>query len=368
MKEHHMKQITFLLLLAIGTAEANDGMYLSRGGVIYPTQETRISLAKEVLSFTCREGRCAVDVLFEFMNPDPVERVIQVGFQAPSSVGDVPDTLSAVTQIEDMKVMSDGKLLPFVQKAAECEECPLEDPSRFSFAGDNPGVFVSLFEVVFQPGITRIQHSYSFPASSHVYFDQIYNYILRTGAKWANAKIADLTVFIDMGPNAYFYVNDVFGPTAEWNVLGTGKLTSTTFDQGAGTMARMVRILSGRLMVTVKDLRPEENIEFGIVTVGSFFDVPTELSGLTKQVAAAIRVKRVEHGDPDQPSLTKDDLRLLRNIMYARYGYAFKDAELRKRFDQYAWYIPDPGLQAEQIPFSESERRFLAEIVRKEKE
>jgi hypothetical protein len=57
----------------------------------------------------------------------------------------------------------------------------------------------------------------------------MYNYILTTGSKWADGTIKDLTVEIDMGGNSYFYVKDIFGKSASWNILGTGKVTSKRY-------------------------------------------------------------------------------------------------------------------------------------------
>jgi hypothetical protein len=209
MLKHTVLFTVFVVLSAM--CRANDGAYLTRGGLIYPTKETRISMAKEFLSFTCSGDLATVQVLFEFNNPDSMARTVLVGFQAPTAHGDVSDSLLFASRLRDMKVMVDGRVLPVTMKAAECEDCPLADVSSFEFHGDNPGVYVYLFEVTFRPGITRVQHSYDFSASSNVNFDRMFNYILTTGSKWANAAIGDFTVEIDMGPNQYFYVADVFG-------------------------------------------------------------------------------------------------------------------------------------------------------------
>lgn len=42
----------------------------------------------------------------------------------------------------------------------------------------------------------------------------------------------------------------------------------------------------------------------------------------------------------DISSLNKADLRLLRNIIYARHGYIFKSDDLKIYFSQYPWYSP----------------------------
>ncbi len=119
-------------------------------------KETRISMAREFLSFTCAGEVATVQVLFEFYNPDSLARKLLVGFQAPTSVGDVSDSLIKASHIRDLKVMVDGSLLPITLKVAECEDCPLRAPSEIEFHQDNPGIYVYLFEVTFS--YQRQQH------------------------------------------------------------------------------------------------------------------------------------------------------------------------------------------------------------------
>jgi len=42
----------------------------------------------------------------------------------------------------------------------------------------------------------------------------------------------------------------------------------------------------------------------------------------------------------DLSGLTKAELRILRNAIYARHGYKFKSADLRQFFSQFSWYYP----------------------------
>ncbi|GLB47912.1 YARHG domain-containing protein [Neptunitalea lumnitzerae] len=44
--------------------------------------------------------------------------------------------------------------------------------------------------------------------------------------------------------------------------------------------------------------------------------------------------------EADVENLTKTDLYLIRNTIYARHGYSFKNKELRAFFDNQSWYIP----------------------------
>ena len=42
----------------------------------------------------------------------------------------------------------------------------------------------------------------------------------------------------------------------------------------------------------------------------------------------------------DVENLKKSDLRIIRNTIYARHGYSFKNRPLRVFFDSQSWYIP----------------------------
>tara|TARA_R110001599_G_scaffold161053_18_gene349159 strand:+ start:309 stop:1184 length:876 start_codon:yes stop_codon:yes gene_type:complete len=285
---------TILILFLTFSAFGNDGVYLTRGSVIYPTQETRISLDKEILSFTVRDRVGYVDIQFQFTQFDP-------------------------------------------------------------------GIFVFLFEITFKPGLNQINHSYNFPASGNVSMDEFYNYILTTGSKWADGKIKDLTVNIDMGQNQYFYVNDIFGQTANWSIIGTGKVTDEKFDYIDNDSCRMVRTLSGQVQIKVTDFKPTKNIEFGVVSRYSFISYSVDYEKIRKGEIVSIGNLFLE------ADYSKEELRLLRNTIYAQYGYDFNSPDLKEYFSQFAWYMPNPNLTMEDIILTEKEKEFVDKILMKEK-
>ncbi|GGD36366.1 hypothetical protein GCM10011343_27790 [Flavobacterium orientale] len=354
---------TILTLILTISVYGNDGVYLTRGGVIYPTKESKISLDREVLSFSVQDKICRVDILFEFNNPENVERKLMIGFQAPTAVGDVSENSSNTNQIADFIILANGQILPYQLKAAECEDCELKEPKDFQFSQFEQGVFVYLFELTFKPGLNKINHSYSFPASSNVEFDQFYNYILTTGAKWAGGTIKNLTINFDLGSNKYFYVNDIFGENANWSIIGSGKVTGKKFDNNEDN-GRMVRILSGRLQIEVSNFKPEKNIEFGIICENSFITRPTDLEKLKEGKVFGICSLSLEK----EIKYSKETLKILRNTVYAQYCYSFNSKDLKDYFAQFEWYIPDPNLTMEQIKMTEEEKKFIDEIVIQEKE
>lgn len=354
---------TILTIILAISVYGNDGVYLTRGGIIYPTKESKITLDREDLSFSVHDKICRVDILFEFNNPENVERKLMIGFQAPTAVGDVTNEISNSNQIADFKILVNGQILPYKIKAAECEDCQLKEPKEFHFSLGMQGVFVYLFELTFKPGINRINHSYSFPASTNVAFDQIYNYILTTGSKWAGGTIKNLTINFDLGSNTYFYVNDIFGKNANWSIIGSGIVTNKKFGNGEDT-CRMVRVISGSLQIDVKEFRPLKNIEFGIICENSFVTHSTDFEkieeGKVFSICELCLYKDVKY--------TKETLKILRNTVYAQYGYSFNSQDMKDYFNQFEWYLPDPNLTIEQIKLTEKEKKFINEILKREKE
>ena len=67
-----------------------------------------------------------------------------------------------------------------------------------------------------------------------------------------------------------------------------------------------------------------------------------------------------EIGDDFLGPLFAEDLRVLRNEIYARHGRLFKDAKLQKYFETQAWYKPNPDFKDDQL--SEIEVKNLAKI------
>lgn len=69
---------------------------------------------------------------------------------------------------------------------------------------------------------------------------------------------------------------------------------------------------------------------------------------------------------PDYSNISKENLRLFRNLIYARNGYIFKSADLQKFFNSCSWYKPDPdfnetGIRKDEKDFIELMKKFERE-------
>jgi len=348
--------IRTILLLIISTQllTANDGSYLSRGGVLRPMQETRVILQKEILSFTCHGDKSTTNVYFEFNNPKNETITSLVGFVVPLPVGDVSTWHWKNKGVSDFKIQHDGMLLPYELKIADNPEGQLYDTSNYDFSQFEGDVYVYLFEVKFHPGINKIIHSYKSFASNSVMYNRQFDYVLTTGSKWAESSIKDLTVEISFQEDAYFYVDDVFGDAADWNIVGTGKITNK----------RMVRLQSGKLMIHTNNLIPKEDIAFGIYDNASYCHYGVDWDDPTNKIRHAICQRALS----EKGKYSKKELRLIRNGIYAEYGYAFKSQDLKEYFNTYAWYLSDPNLRINDIVLSERDNEFIKRIIALEKQ
>lgn len=357
-----MKYLLCLLsFISSSSIFANDGTYMSSGGMLYPQKETSISITKEILSFHVENGHCYVQVYFEFLNPEKQAKKLQVGFQAPTPAGDVSDSICNILHIRNFKVQQTGKLLPYSIKTAECEDCVLRNPGELQFRQDEPGVWVFLFNMEFQSGITIVQHSYDFPASAGIDALESYSYILNTGSKWAGGKIGELSVRIDYGQNAWFHLDHDFGPEANWRIIGNGKLGDKRSSiYGGNENSQMIRIMEGYLQIDCINFTPKTNISFGMRseyagenTIGTFLQ--TQHPGMVDYYIGLAR------------DLSPEKLRILRNGVYARYGYAFNSPDLQKHFKSCIWYMPDPNLKMDDILLSKGDEALLVAIKTLEK-
>ena len=70
--------------------------------------------------------------------------------------------------------------------------------------------------------------------------------------------------------------------------------------------------------------------------------------------------------DPSKYKSSKSDLRILRNLVYAKHGYKFKSEDLDKIFSEFDWYKVNPNFSEKE--FSEKEKQLIQTIQKYEAE
>lgn len=82
-----------------------------------------------------------------------------------------------------------------------------------------------------------------------------------------------------------------------------------------------------------------------------------------------LEIPLFNYNDIDYPNfnlenLTKQEYRILRNLIYAKHGYDFKSTDLRNLFSKYSWYKVNPNFS--ENDFSAEEKDCIKRIQEKE--
>ena len=343
-----MKQFKFFLFLLLSySVEANDGVFYATGNTLIPLKETTIRLKKEILNLERKGEWMQVDIYFEFFNPG-IERELTVGFVTPPADGDVGDEEAKHPQVKDFMVMVGDRLLSY--KIARMGETGFNVASKIANGYD----FVYHFNVKFAKGITVIRHSYLYRGGNSVEASRDFDYRLTTGTTWANSGIDDFELNIDMGDDSYFSVPASFDiSSAAWQVAGIGRISKNSpgipfMGDDAGKL-KMIYIRKGKLQFRSANFRPSQDLSV------TFWHMHNEINlwcdkGVKNDFAGMMDLVWVDSAEMAVSKLTDQELRLYRNLNFARMGYHFNDEILKSAFEKYNWYLPDPALTLEKVP------------------
>jgi len=361
-----MRKFT-LLCLVLAThciCSANDGSFYASGNTLIPLKETTIQMKKEILSLERRGNWMQVDNYFEFFNPGP-EKELTVGFVTPPAVGDITDEEAGHPQVKDFMVMLSDRILPY--KMARMNETGFKIGAKIANGFD----FVYYFTVRFAKGITVIRHSYLYRGGTSVETNADFFYRLTTGTTWAGGAIGDFELNINMGDNSFFSIPPGFNNNpAVWTTVGIGRIGSIINynpfeEEGGGTKLRMVCIRKGKLQLRQTNFKPVSDLS--LVVYRQHNDINFWVDGKEKNDFLDINsLLWEEYTDSVIRLLTDQQLRMYRNLNYARAGYAFKDDSLTKAFLKYNWYIPDPAIKPEQAPEIYIPKEIMKKIVEEE--
>ncbi|MBN2729993.1 MAG: YARHG domain-containing protein [Bacteroidales bacterium] len=361
--------ILILVLLSSFNLSANDGVFYSQGGNLYPKKETTIQLKREVLIFTYLDTAVRVDIFFEFYNPGNV-KTETVGFVSPPPSGDLPfDSDDMVDynlkhpQIFEFYAIVNDIMQPWkVFKASES-----------GFRTDNNSKFfheyVYYFDAEFQKGTNIIQHSYIYKGSSSVEYKNEFFYRLTTGKMWANGQIDDFELLINM-PGQGIYVPWSFQKSmepAKWDVVGIGRLHDELTDF-MGDTVRVGYLKNGMLRFRANNFKPDFDLHFGIMHYFNMlaFEANDLISDIDPHLVVFPYYFDYDYADLEE--FTDFELMFLRNFIYAIHGYEFRNEELYAIFSMFSWYYPQ-GWKNETIDdeLSPKEKQLINDIVKIEK-
>ncbi len=356
------------LLVAVGSAFANDGVFYAQGNNLIPMQETRVELRKEILKFFVRDfDFMDVDVDFEFFNPDD-DRILIVGFVSPPVFGDVEEEGTGHPRITNFTVVVNGETLDY--KIAQ-----MKDTSFNSEALDIAGWdYVYYFPVTFKKGMNRIRHTYRFQGGASVETQRDFAYQITTGKRWANMQIDDFELQMHLDEGIYYIpARFVKGQgLANWQIFGDGVLkkgADKKFDFDEDSI-RFVHLNSGYLSLREKNFRPDFDIMIGefnwaVGWLGKMCRSKRKCVGEddAERIGHYLSLSPGDYIETGQlKELTKTELRQVRNYGFALRGYDFKSPDLNKFYSKFFWYKPNPAVIAEDIELSDAEKTFIEKV------
>lgn len=300
-----------LAMLVAAPARANDGEFNGTGASVYPVRSVAVALDEEDL--TIRQTGPAVGtyvagwdvrVVYAFRNTTDAAVTVQMGFpeqchRGPEDI-DTPDDVCGEPTIRDFTAAVDGKTVQTTVKAPKGGATDVLKDVVFQR--------VHTFSVPFGPKQTRrVVHTYRLQPSLVSPYTSIMQYILQTGGLWVGPiRRLDVTLAV------WDRFEDV-------RVVGEGTPKPAASEEDGWTLRKWHH----------EDVEPTWDLEV-------HFSHPVGLER-SEAISAACALDAA-----DLAKIGREELRVLRNVVYAAYGYAFSKADLREHFAKQPWYRPHP--------------------------
>lgn len=294
-----MKKINIILLFLISSLlYSNDTIINGTGDTLHPIVSSKIKITDEKLIITYNKG-WDVTVNFLFNNED-LKTTEKLAFITKNSKGD-DDFIS------NFQTILNGNEVKFKKETKE-------------------GVLYYISDVEFRKGMNSIIHKYNI--KGNIIYDPAsfgFDYILLSGNNW-NGPIENISI-------------DIILP--EISILKS----YNSFFKLDGDMVKIKNINkktvslvhNGSLHFNEKNYLPVEDINLHLNSIHPYLNSQIILKD---PKITMYNIFNNEFGELDLTNLDKKELRILRNTIFAWYGYSFNSADLNDFFSQFDWYNP----------------------------
>ncbi len=357
--------LTLLILLQSSILFANDGAYFMSGNQLIPIKETSVQVRKEILSLKrVDKDFLEVTVDYTFFNPEKKAKTILVGFEAfsPSGDADFFPKNGEHPYMNDFTVNLNQKILPYEISYVSSEDAKKElslkdietNIKEFDYA---EFYYVYHFNATFQAGKNRLVHTYKFRLSGSVDYMYNFEYILTAANRWANNKIDDFTLNVDMGDYQDFYINPTFFKSVdEWSVNGIGKKVDgfmKEYRHSNGQNAAAFFVQKGTVQFKKKNFHPK----------GELFLFNPRYLTYQEPFSLDMYLPLSIDSDPYFEEATDENaLKVLQNLPYARRGYIFNNSVLKNYYENVPWYIPNKDYVSKPEELQQNEIKWLADL------
>lgn len=362
------------LFIAPFSISANDGAFFGRGNQLIPIVDSNISVKKEILRITKLPSAekydieyVQIDVYYEFYN-DTSEKEVLVGFEAARPSGDVNGwpIKGEHPYMKGFTVEMNGQNLDYgvtyYKKYYHVNGAKLGGDYRLTDEEANEGHdgnwipfdYVYYFNANFKPGLNIIKHRYRLAISSGIYAPMQIEYVLTAANRWANNRIDDFTLILDLKDTAGYRIQKTFFDSPEqWTHSGTAENSG----RGAPWEKRGIFIKSEgkRVVFKAKNFHPEGELK--IANPRMPYILGTDPFDAKIDTVLPHHSPGVYYKAVDYPSY-----RIIRNLPYAINGYDFKNQAIKGYYSKQKWYKVDYQYKPVRASLDVEVRMWLEEI------
>lgn len=302
-----------ILLLLITNTKANDAFLGSRGGNVFPIiRNENIRMVKEEIRISLEKDSCIVDCKFWFQNHGNKKEAVLMGFPDYfSDNGQISKPLRGFTCAINGKSTKCSKRT----QTTEIENIPDLKSYEKWYCWD---VQINSGETIL------VENSYVGDWGGSVDGTCRFGYLIGTAQTWSS-NIASGKVIFD------------YSKIASSAFVDTSFYSDKTLPKGLKR-----EIYSDSIVFSYQNYLPKWD-ETLSVSIYSFWKCPYgNLNADIKELPLNFQKRFIQQLDVKK-------LKLMRNEIYARHGYIFKDSELQKYFSQKIWYRPDSDFESENL-------------------
>lgn len=309
--------IASVFFFTIMPSSANDAFLGSRGGNVFPIiHNESIRMEKEVIHVLMGKDSCSVTCKFWFKNTGTKHENVFMGF---------PDYINLIAQ-------NTNPLRGFT--------CSVNGVQTRWYKQTQITTFDSLavnyenwfcWDVQFEPGETiLVENTYHGDLGGSVDGTVSFSYLIGTAQTWSSTIANGKVVF-------------------DYSQIASKVFIDTTFYSDATLPLGLNRtIYNDSTVFSYNNYLPKWNetlhvrlVDYWSVPYGEFVD----------------EVNKYQYNPTCFKTKDQSTLRLIRNEVFARHGYVFKDAELMDYFQHQSWYKPNAGFDPNSL--SKFERMFV---------
>jgi len=302
-----------ILLLSTATIKANDAFLGSRGGNVFPIiRNENIQMVKEEIRINLEKDSCIVHCKFWFQNHGNKRELALMGF---------PDYFSDVAQnsipLRGFTCTVNGQTTKIEKRTQTTEIENIPDLKSYEKwycwnAQINAGETI------------LVENSYVGDWGGSVDGTCRFAYLIGTAQTWSSNIASGKVIF-------------------DYSRIASSAFVDTCFYSDKTLPKGLKRsIYADSIVFSYQEYLPKWD-ETLRVSIYSFWKCPAGTIHVgTKELPSTFQSRFINQ-------LDKEKLRLMRNEVFARNGYLFKDPELQKYFAGKAWYKPNSDFKSENL-------------------